>query len=392
MADTAQVTNDALDALRQGAREAYGYGDFATAIAAQRSILAQAKALGTPTLDDFLFLGLLLHGGRQFADGIAILREGVLHYPDYAPMHENLAVFLLDAGDPAGAVEECLRAVALGSDSPNTYDCLCDAYAQIGRLDEAIAAGRASLEAKDRKFGVRAPLVPMPSGAPRPFNWSNAQENVIAYCLWGNDPRYLVPLSENVRIAPHLFPGWTIRLYHDSTVPQPYLLDLAGRGVQLRTMVLPPNVPVHRKLLWRFEVVADPTVQRFLIRDADSLLSVKERVAVDAWLQSRYWFHTMRDWYTHTDLLLAGMWGGVGNVLPPTGRLMQAYTAWRVENNHVDQDVLSETVWPTIRGHCLIHDSKFTGCLGSVPFPPYGLVPPGMHIGQNSFLHFQANA
>jgi hypothetical protein len=184
-----------------------------------------------------------------------------------------------------------------------------------------------------------------------------------------------VKLSENVRIAPHLFPRWTIRVYHDSSVPQPYLLELAGRGVQLRTMVLPPNVPIHRKLLWRFELIADPTVQRFLIRDADSLLTVKERVAVDAWLQSRYWFHTMRDWYTHTDLPLAGMRGGVGNVLPGTARLMQAYTAWRMEDNHVDQDVLSEAVWPTIRGHCLIHDSVFPGCLGSVTFPPFGLAP-----------------
>ena len=389
MTGTSQAVVDTLDVVRQAARDTYGRGEFDAAIAAQRSILAEAKAQGTPTLDDFLFLGLMLYGARQYAEGIATLREGCALYPDHAPMRENLGVFLLDAGDPGGAVEESLRAIALGSDSPNVHDCLCDAYSQIGRLDESVIAGRAALEAKDRKFGVRAPLVTLPAGLPPPFNWNNPQENVIAYCLWGDEPRYLVPLAENVRIVAHLFPGWTIRLYHDATVPQPYLLDLAGRGVQLRTMVLPPNVPVHRKLLWRFEVISDPTVRRFLIRDADSLLTVKERVAVDAWLQSRYWFHAMRDWYTHTDLLLAGMWGGVGNVLPGTARLMQSYTAWRVENNHVDQDVLSETVWPTIRGQCLIHDSVFTGCLGSVPFPPFGHAPPGAHIGQNAFMHFK---
>jgi hypothetical protein len=156
----------------------------------------------------------------------------------------------------------------------------------------------------------------------------------------------------------------------------------------MRPMSLPLGVPVHRKLLWRFDVIADPAVKRFLIRDADSLLCVKERVAVDAWLQSRYHFHAMRDWYSHTDLLLAGMWGGVGGILPPPAALMQAYTAWRVENDHVDQDVLSETVWPTIRRDVLIHDSIFTGCLGSVPFPPFGQSPPGSHIGQNAFLYF----
>jgi Flp pilus assembly protein TadD len=379
----------ALAAARLGTRDAYARGAFDQAITAQRRVLAEAKAQAAAAPDDFLFLGLMLYGAQQMAEGIETLRDGCALFPDNAPMHENLGVFLLQAGDIAGAIDQSTRAIALGSDSPNVHDCLCDAWAQLGRRDEAIAAGCAALEAKDRKFGRREPLVAIPDGTPPPFNWGHAQENVIAYCLWGNEPRYLVPLSENVRIAPHLFPGWTIRLYHDATVPQPYLQDLAGRGVQLRTMVLPPNVSVHRKLLWRFEVIADPTVRRFLLRDADSLLSVKERVAVDAWLQSGFWFHAMRDWYTHTDLLLAGMWGGVGNVLPSTTRLMQAYTAWRVENNHIDQDVLSETVWPTIRRHCLIHDSVFTGCLGSVAFPPFGHAAPGMHIGQNAFLHFQ---
>lgn len=379
----------ALDVARQAAREAYARGDIDHAIAAQRGILAEARLLGAASPDDFLFLGLMLDATKQVAEGIAVLRDACAAFPASAPMHENLGVFLLQSGDPGGSIALCQQAIALGSDSPNVHDCLCDAWSQLGRREEAAAAGRAALEAKDRKFGSRAPLVQVPDAMPPVFNIGNAAENVIAYCLWGNDPRYLVPLQENVRIAPHLFPGWTIRLYHDASVPQPYLLELAGRGVQLRTMVLPPNVPMHRKLLWRFEVIADPTVRRFLIRDADSLLSVKERVAVDAWLQSRFWFHTMRDWYTHTDLLLAGMWGGVGNVLPNTARLMQAYTAWRVENDHVDQDVLSEAVWPTIRGHCLIHDSVFTGCLGSVAFPPYGYAAPGMHIGQNAFLHFQ---
>lgn len=386
---SAADSNAALEVARQATRDAYACGDLTHAIAAQRSILAEAKALGCVTEDDFLFLGLMLYAAKQQAEGLAALRDACITFPASAALHENLGVFLLQAGDPAGAIDLCRQAIALGSQSPNVHDCLCDAWSQLGRPEEAIAAGRAALEAKDQKFGTRAPLVAVPSGMPPAFSMSNPAENVIAYCLWGSDPRYLVPLQENARIAAHLFPGWTLRLYHDATVPQPYLLELAGRGVQLRTMMLPPNVPEHRKLLWRFEVLSDPGVRRFLIRDADSLLSVKERVAVDAWLQSRFWFHAMRDWYTHTDLLLAGMWGGVGNVLPNTTRLMQAYTAWRVENNHVDQDVLAEAVWPTIRGHCLIHDSIFTGCLGSVAFPPYGHAPPGMHIGQNAFLHFQ---
>ncbi len=96
----------------------------------------------------------------------------------------------------------------------------------------------------------------------------------------------------------------------------------------------------------------------------------------------------MRDWFTHTDLLLAGMWGGVGGILPPPAALLRGFKGWRVETNHIDQDFLSETVWPIVRHDVLIHDSVFTGCLGSVRFPPYGALLPGAHIGQNAFPQF----
>lgn len=370
------------------ARQSYARGALTDAINIQQRVLVEATAAGTEQPDDYLFLGLMLHGDHQIGQATAVLRDGMARFPANPAMHENLGVLLIAAGDIQGAIAACQNALALGSDSPNVHDCLCDAYNRVGRTDVATTAGRAALEAKDRLFGARGALVAMPRGSPPPFNPLNPAENVIAYCLWGNEPRYRVPLLENARILPHLFPAWTIRLYHDASVDAACLSELKAHGVDLRPMALPANVPPHRRLLWRFGVIADPAVRRFLVRDADSLLSVKERVAVDAWLQSGYHFHAMRDWFTHTDLLLAGLWGGVGGILPPVEALLGAYTAWRVENDHVDQDLLAETVWPAIRHDVLIHDSVFTGCLGSVPFPPFGASMPGMHVGQNAFHHF----
>jgi tetratricopeptide (TPR) repeat protein len=375
-----------LEDRRRAARAAYQRGALAEAQTVQRAVLRDGGADVRP--DDVLFLGLLLHGGRDLEQATLVLRDGVARFPNDPAMHENLAVLLIAAGDATGAIAACEAALTLGSDSPNVHDCLCDAYNRIGRTDQAIAAGRVSLAAKDRRFAALPAIVAMPGGAPPPFNPLNPAENVIAYGLWGTDPRYRVPLLENARIMPHLFPGWSMRVYHDAAVDPDILRELRGRGVALHPMIQAPNVPAHRRLLWRFAVLGDPAVRRFLIRDADSLLSVKERVAVDAWLHSRYHFHAMRDWFTHTDLLLAGLWGGVGGILPPVDALLAAYTGWRVENDHVDQVLLAETVWPAIRGDVLIHDSIFTGCLGSVPFPPFGALMPGMHVGQNAFHHF----
>jgi Flp pilus assembly protein TadD len=372
--------------LRQIARDSYARGDLTEAIDVQLKVLAS----GPPSADDSLFLALMLFAARDVPAVIGVLRDSLKHFPDNPALHENLGVCLLTEGRPDEAVEACRRALALGSSSPNVHDCLCEALQRLGRNAEAVEAGRAALEAKDRMFGGRTPLVRVPDGPPPPFNAANPAENVIAYSLWGNEPRYLVPLLESVRILPHLFPAWTIRVYHDASVDHAYITDLGRRGVQLRRMILPPGQPMHRRLLWRFEAIHDPSVKRFLIRDADSLLCIKERVAVDAWLRSDRWFHAMRDWYTHTDLILAGMWGGVGNVLPSPMELFRARTNWRMENDHVDQDMLSDTVWPAIRGSILIHDSVFTGTLGAEPFPPFGALPAGSHIGQNAFVHFNA--
>ena len=374
--------------LRQAAREAHARGEMARAIGLQTRVVNATPPDAATNADDVLFLCLLLHGTGRVAEGTSLLRDTLSRFPGNPALHENLAVLLLAADDPKGAISACETALALGAVSPNLHDCLCDAYSRTGRQDLAIEAGRRALEAKDLIFGAGRPIAAIPAASPPAFDMTNPDENVIAYCLWGDQPRYQVPLLENARILPHLFPGWTIRVYHDTGAAPEYLTALASHGVQLCPMALPAGVPAHRRLLWRFAVIADPGVKRFLIRDADSLLSVKERVAVDAWINSPFHFHAMRDWYTHTDLLLAGMWGGSGGILPAPETLMMNFKGWRVENDHIDQDVLSEMVWPIVRHDILVHDSVFTGCLGSVPFPPFGALPPGSHIGQNAFRWF----
>jgi Tfp pilus assembly protein PilF len=374
----------AHDELRRIARDCHARGDLEQATSMQRKVLAS----GPNDATDMMFMALLLYSGRAVPEAIRVLREGVSRFPAEPSIWENLAVLLIASGQPEAAVNACREALALGSASPNVHDALCEALTQLGRFAEAVAAGRIALEAKHRVFGGRDPLVPLPHGPPPPFDVNRPEQNVIAYVLWGAAPRYLVPLMENVRILPHLFPGWSIRVYHDSSVAHDYVANLGRMGVQCRRMILGPGQPGHRRLLWRFEVINDPSVQRFLIRDADAVLSVKERVAVDAWLSSRHYFHVMRDWYSHTDLILAGMWGGIGGILPPPSDLVRAWTRWRVEGDHIDQDILSDTIWPTIRASVLIHDSVFTGTLGGLPFPPYGAPSPGSYIGQNAFQHF----
>ena len=372
----------------QLALEAHARGDLATAIHAQQAYLVQLAQAGATTPDAFLLLALLHFQSGQIPTSLDVIDNALHQFPESPSLHENRGVLLLSLGDSGGALQACLRALECGSTSPNTHDCLADAAGRIGRTDLAVEYGRSALEAKDRMFSSFTVLATVPTEPPPPFNPHNRAENVISYSLWGENDRYFAPLAENLKLLNHLFPAWTIRVHLDTSVPQSFRNDLQRMGAQVVHFELPPNMPGHRRLLWRFAVLSDPAVRRYLIRDADSLLTVKERVAVDAWLASQYHFHIMRDFYTHTDLILAGMWGGVGGILPNVDILFNNRRGWRTEGNHIDQDLLSETVWPAVRGHCLIHDSVFTGCLGSVQFPPYGELPPGHHVGQNAFSMF----
>ena len=372
----------------QLALEAHARGDLATAMRAQQSHIAVRTQAAQAAPEDYLLLALLHFQDGKIPDSLTVIDDALRLFPDAPSLHENRGVLLLSLGDNGGAIQACLRALECGSNSPNTHDCLADAAGRTGRLDLAVQYGRAALEAKDRMFSGYPVLATMPTDPPPPFNPHNRAENVISYSLWGENDRYFAPLAENLKLLNHLFPAWSVRVHLDTSVPQAFRNDLQRMGAQLVQFELPPNMPGHRRLLWRFAVLGDPTVRRYLIRDADSLLTVKERVAVDAWLASQYHFHIMRDFYTHTDLILAGMWGGVGGILPNVDTLFNNRRGWRTEGNHIDQDLLSETVWPAIRGRALIHDSVFMGCLGSVPFPPYGDLPPGHHIGQNAFMLF----
>ena len=136
-------------------------------------------------------------------------------------------------------------------------------------------------------------------------------------------------------------------------------------------------------LFWRFLVLDDPKIKRFMIRDCDSVINIRERRAVDEWLASDKHYHILRDNPAHTDLILAGMWGGIAGLLPPIPQLVQGFAYNPItESRTADQLFLGRVVWPLIKEHCLIHDSVFR-IFGAKDFPPGADLPPGRHVGDN---------
>ncbi|MEM8648238.1 MAG: hypothetical protein AAGF86_18105, partial [Pseudomonadota bacterium] len=193
---------------------------------------------------------------------------------------------------------------------------------------------------------------------------------------------------ENAALARHIYPGWQCRIYCDETVPARAVAAFGAEGADVHLM--PPQKRLYEGLFWRFLVAFDERVERYIVRDADSLISVRERLAVEDWIGSARHFHVMRDFYTHTDPMLAGLWGGVRGAVPPALREeMKGYLDDPTKTANADQKFLREKVWPVARSSVLIHDSKFD-VLGAKPYPRHTALGRDelhlSHIGSNAHL------
>ncbi len=274
------------------------------------------------------------------------------------------------------------QACALGPQDVNLWDGLTEVCGHLGRHAEVREHGLRSLQLKDALTQGQTPMpVPAQSAVPN----AERLRQVIAFSLFGDNPRYGETAKLNAMVAQQLLPQWTCRFYVDETVPAQVRSGLLALGAQVHE-VSPQDRQELSGLMWRFLVLEDAGVDRFLIRDADSLISRREVVAIEAWLQSGQCFHLMRDYFSHTELLLAGMWGGCGGIFRNVRQQMVQYIAQGqyLGARVVDQHFLRMHIWPTVKQSLLSHDPVF-GFMGGQDFPPHEAQDLGLdfHVGCN---------
>lgn len=344
------------------------------------------------------------------ADEVEVLEAA----PDSHLMSKKLlGAHYFNAGAAKDAIR-CIRHVYSAARTPENASNLVSALSKAGALEEAILVaeepdtplapvtqasylselyGRAKKPGKNRNWARRAlklkeaeaPVIEdRPEPIIRSFNPNTPERNIIAYSLFGDGKRYIDGALRNCIVTRYLYPGWTPRFYVDDSVPEEARAGLKAAGAELKMV---PNLPALRfGLYWRFLVEDDPNVDIYIVRDADSIPNIKERVAVHDWLASGAPFHVMRDWVTHTELVLAGMWGAHrGNITGGMGKKILEFSKSRekILNSRVDDQLfLRREIWPYMRGRAFVQDSHF-GYGESAPFDPDYLMPGDMHIGQN---------
>ena len=150
---------------------------------------------------------------------------------------------------------------------------------------------------------------------------------------------------ENAKLASKIYPGWTVRVYHDRTVPR-YVLDkLRQENVQLIELLYSPLEP---KTDWNVFVAFDPSVDRYIIRNIDSRLTWHERAAVDQWIESGKRFHIMRDHHFHSNNTVPnGLWSATHDAVPDIVTLIHTYTTNMAKYGTLQQ-FLNKEIWKRI--------------------------------------------
>ena len=143
----------------------------------------------------------------------------------------------------------------------------------------------------------------------------------ISFSLWGNLPIYNVGAIKNAELWKTIYPDWQMVVYYDKTVPEKTIDKLN----ELDVLTIDFTEKNLYGMFWRFFAVDLPESEFCIFRDTDSRITLREKMAVDEWINSGKTLHVMRDHPYHgipfgSDRLgiLGGMWGIKSKSIPMT--------------------------------------------------------------------------
>jgi hypothetical protein len=137
------------------------------------------------------------------------------------------------------------------------------------------------------------------------------EKRALVFGLFGSKKLYTEGLMRNLGTAKDMYPNWDVVVYMDSaTVPQEIIDRARAAGAVVKLS------PEYHHASARFYAADLAEYDRFVVRDVDSRLMLREVAAVADWIQQDWAIvHGMRDAPAQSDPLQAGMWGARSKLL-----------------------------------------------------------------------------
>jgi hypothetical protein len=183
-------------------------------------------------------------------------------------------------------------------------------------------------------------------------------KKVLSFSLWGDNPTYNIGAIKNAELAKDTYPDFECWFYiHQESVPEETIKKLQefdNTKIIFKTGDLINENCKPR--MWRFEAIDDENVEIMMSRDTDSRILLREKLAVDEWLNSNTIFHIMRDHPHHNFCILGGMFGT--RKIPQISSWINIINSYnKTDNRMYDQDFLRDCIYPLIKNNSTIHAS-----------------------------------
>jgi protein O-GlcNAc transferase len=189
-------------------------------------------------------------------------------------------------------------------------------------------------------------------------------KKVMAFSLWGQDPKYTVGAVRNAEQLQEFYPGWIGKFYVDATTPRGIIYQM--EEYENIKIVERPEIGDWRAMFWRFEAAFDEDADIVVFRDTDCRLCTRQKNATYEWIESNKLFHIMRDHPFHKFPILGGQWGVKKNDKYDMEKLIMDFYKNKSKNKYgTDYEFFIQVLYPLIKEDSMEHDEFF----GGIKFP-----------------------
>ena len=185
------------------------------------------------------------------------------------------------------------------------------------------------------------------------------QMKVFSFSVFGDDPVYTIGVIKNIALIKEFFPDWKAHIYLPHNQNSDYVKRINEYDNTVITL-MEDQGSFNRA--WRFMSISEDWVDVMVSRDADSRISMRDRVAIDEWLASSYNYNIIRDHPGgHHWAINAGMWGAkktefikhIDQMLEECKRRLPYVMPT------FDQEFLRAVIYPMIVKESMVHDEYY---------------------------------
>lgn len=206
----------------------------------------------------------------------------------------------------------------------------------------------------------------------------NKRKKVVSFSMYSMDGKGTLKaflkagVKKNAEMIKVWYPEWVMRIFV-SGVSRAAVEELKREAPEAEIVeckLITPVISRNMELRWLSH--DDPNVERFVVRDLDSVPGLREMLAVNEWIASGLSFHVMRDHPSHAVPVLGGTWGatrgafGFKSMEEHLLRTWAPFPTTEVPSNWGEDQGILAGLWADVRHRAISHDGMTnTGCAGA---------------------------